>query len=222
MEVECLLLDLDDTLYSERTYFESEVTAVIEWLAAYHVQDVKEVHVKIFADLQENGRSNLFDRIPVPPGIRQDIWKKTLLHIYRTHTPQIQLFPEAAKFLELCKAQHLKLGLVTDGRSRVQWRKIEALGLQNWLDLILCTEDIDTNKPETKPFEIVMIRLNLKANQCIYIADDASKDFLAPLKLGMKTVQIKHVLEFSLSAGNKFIQGADYIVEIIALLARQI
>ena len=48
----------------------------------------------------------------------------------------------------------LDLGLVTDGKSCVQWRKLRALGLEARLDALVVTDDLDTPKPSPEPFRV--------------------------------------------------------------------
>lgn len=222
MDIKCLLLDLDDTLYPERDYFESGLKAVASWLAVRQGLDVVQVRERLYEDLRRNGRNQLFDMIAVPDGVDRTIWIKTLLHVYRSHRPEIRLYPQADKFIDQCMSLGLDVGLVTDGKSRVQWNKVEALGLDRRLHLILCTEDIDTRKPATEPFAVAAGLLNVPVEQCVYVADDPSKDFIGPRCLSMKTIHIKHSLEFPLAHGQGEGEGADFTAtgfdEILAIL----
>ncbi|MBE9608820.1 HAD family hydrolase [Chitinilyticum piscinae] len=200
MSLAGILLDLDDTLYPENDYFRSGLAAVAEWLHLNYgnapgLQDLLD-------DVGKHGRKGVLDRIPVPlaaVGMDRSAWRHMLLQIYRLHEPEIHLSPDFANFLEDCRRRQCRTALITDGKSCVQWRKIRALGLQSLIDVIVVTDDIEAPKPSLLPFLIASQRLQCQVDECIYIADDASKDFFAPRQLGMRTLQVSRALQYPLA-----------------------
>lgn len=188
-----ILLDLDDTLYPERNYFESGVRAVADWLGG------GEWPARLVDDVARHGRAGVLDRIPLPPGQSEGSWRAALLMVYRTHTPVLTPFDDMAPFIAACRAHGCRLGLVTDGKSAVQWRKLRALGLDTLLDAIICSDDIDSAKPATRPFEAACGLLGTAPANTIYLADDASKDFIGPHRLGMDSMQISRNLPYPLA-----------------------
>jgi putative hydrolase of the HAD superfamily len=196
-----ILLDLDDTLYAERDYFHSGLVAVAAWL------DEREAGTDHLVELQANvaqyGRQGMLDRVPlIPASLPHDdttVWRKTLLQVYRNHVPTLTLFADVASFLEQCREQDCRLGLVTNGKSCVQWRKLWALNLDRLMDVVVVTDDIDAPKPSTTPFQVAAQHLGLQVQDCVYIADDASKDFIGPHELGMTTMQLQRQLRWPIS-----------------------
>jgi putative hydrolase of the HAD superfamily len=194
-----ILLDLDDTLYPERAYFESGLAAVGDWLAGADSADQGAWRRRLSADVERNGRSGVLDRIARPPGQSQNGWRAALLQIYRTHKPKLAAFADVDGFIEYARREGCKLGLVTDGKSCVQWRKLTSLGLDHRLDAVICSDDIDAAKPALEPFLAAAALLGLEPKACAYLADDAAKDFIGPNQLGMTTVQIRRDLPFPLA-----------------------
>lgn len=194
-----ILLDLDDTLYAERTYFESGLAAVADFVAGDDPLEQRTWRHNLFGDLRDHGRSGILDRIPVRDGFTRTAWIAALLHVYRTHSPELALFQDVDGFFARARLHERRLGLVTDGKSCVQWSKIRALGLEGRLDAIVCSDDIDTSKPALEPFLTAAARLGVEPRACIYVADDPSKDFIAPAMLGMGTVEIRRPLAHPLA-----------------------
>jgi putative hydrolase of the HAD superfamily len=194
-----ILLDLDDTLYAERTYFESGLAAVADFVAGDDPAEQRNWRRQLFADVRDHGRKGALDRIPAPSDRRPDGWRTTLLHIYRTHRPELTAFPDVDGFIARARLEGWRLGLVTDGKSCVQRRKLEALALDVRLDAVVCSDDIDAPKPAVEPFLAAAALLDVPPESCVYVADDPSKDFIGPHSLGMGSVQLRRELAHPLA-----------------------
>jgi putative hydrolase of the HAD superfamily len=194
-----VLLDLDDTLYPERTYFESGLAAVADFVAGEDPAEQRTWRRKLFADVRDHGRKGALDRIAPPADRPADGWTTALLHVYRTHQPELSAFPDVDGFIARARLEGWLLGLVTDGKSRVQRRKLEALGLNDRLDVVICTDDIDAPKPAVEPFLAAATLLGCAPEHCLYVADDPSKDFIGPRALGMGSVQVRRGLAHPLA-----------------------
>ncbi len=55
------------------------------------------------------------------------------------------------------------------------------------------TDDLGPNlsKPHPRAFELIAEQLSVRPEACVYVADNAAKDFIAPNALGWTTVLIK-------------------------------
>ena len=113
---------------------------------------------------------------------------ESLLCVYRDHKPDISLSVEARDLLDALKNNGNKIGILTDGRSLTQRNKIEALDLNKWVDLISVSEECGFEKPSQEPFLLFMSRL--KCEKFVYVADNFNKDFVAPNKLGWRTIAL--------------------------------
>lgn len=118
--------------------------------------------------------------------------KQELLRIYREHKPDIALSDGAVEVLEALKKEGYILGLITDGRSLTQRNKIEALGLDKYMEssLVLISEETGCGKPSLESYQYVMQRY--PESKCVYVGDNPKKDFFAPNQLGWMTVCLKN------------------------------
>ena len=93
-------------------------------------------------------------------------------------------------FLEKILSHNIDFSIITDGRSISQRNKIKALGLYDLVKNIIISEETGFEKPHLNNFKILnRIYSNKKL---IYIADNTSKDFLAPNSLNWDTICIKN------------------------------
>ena len=191
--IKCVVFDMDDTLYDEREYCKSgfrTVSALISEIKGVEKELIFEVLWRKF----ESGQyENLFNLTLDELGISyDDDFIAQLVQHYRSHKPAIKLPIESRDVLERLK-QRYKLALITDGFLPAQSLKVDALDIGRYFDCIVYTEELGREfwKPSAVGFEKILDKLNVTGEECVYIADNAKKDFISPNKLGFETVQLK-------------------------------
>lgn len=171
-----IVFDLDDTLYKE-----------VDFLKSAYKEIARQINIPEAYELMWNtwkNKGDAFETLLSKYDI--ELKKSDLLEIYRYHKPEIVLSAGVREFLEcLCEAG-IYVGVLTDGRTKTQTNKLEALDVLKyiWPGDIVISEDFGTEKPNPKNYRHFMKNVQ----ECIYIADNPQKDFLAPNLLGWKTV----------------------------------
>lgn len=177
-DVDAVIFDLDDTLYSEKEYVQSGYRKIADWLGRPEVED------QLWAVFQRGGRA--LDEV------LEEKDRTEALRIYRFQQPDIHLYPGVKEMLARIK-EHKKVGIITDGRPEGQRAKLEALDLD--VDHVIITDElggIEFRKPCTVAFEKMQRVLNVPFEKMVYIGDNTEKDFIAPEKLGMKWVWFRN------------------------------
>lgn len=199
--ITAVILDMDDTLYDEVDYCRSGFRAVSTFIGEKYNTQPDKVFDALWAEFTSGNHTRTFnaalDRVGVDYNI-EDI--KYLVDFYRKHKPDIKLPAESKVFIEKL-AEKFRLALLTDGFLPAQRYKVEALGIANYFEFIVYTEELGREfwKPHTRGFEIILEKLDVNAENTVYIADNARKDFIGPNKLGMKTIQFKRPNKVHLS-----------------------
>lgn len=193
--VKAVIFDLDDTLYNELDYVLQGFRNVAEYLEKEYSIDVDEVHEQMCDFLQEQGRGKIFDSICKMHHIDAPV--KKLVEIYRATKPKLSLYSDAEEVISILREKNIGLGLITDGCSQVQHKKIDALCLNDLMDVVLATDDLGKDeegkpycKPNPKVYEVVLEKLQCKPQEAVYIGDNPQKDFVGAKALGMKTIRI--------------------------------
>ncbi len=93
--------------------------------------------------------------------------------------------------LENLKKQNYKLGLITNGKSALQRKKLAMLKLENSFDEILISGEFGKHKPDTSIFIEMSKKLKISPNDLLYIGDHPINDIDAASKAGCKTLWIK-------------------------------
>lgn len=170
--------DLDDTLYSEKEYVRSGYKAVSDYLGGSYEN--------VLWSYFEAGKPAI-DELLKEIGREEE--KDKVLSIYRSHKPDIHLYPGVSEMIDNLKAKGIKVGIITDGRPEGQRNKLEALGLA--VDDVIITDElggIQFRKPCDIAFRIMATRWKLPFEEIVYVGDNPEKDFQAPRQLGMKWV----------------------------------
>lgn len=186
-----VVFDLDDTLYLERDYVLSGLTATGAWAKnALGIDGLGPIMCALFRSGQ---RTRIFDdglRAVGHPSSPEIVAR--MLTAYRQHRPRIALAEDATTFLRHHQAD-VHFAVITDGFLDAQKRKIRALGLNRLgLRLGICTDrwGRDCWKPNPRAFEHVEAVFGTSGLACTYVADNPAKDFIAPKRLGWRTVRV--------------------------------
>ncbi|MGG7153617.1 HAD family hydrolase, partial [Clostridium neonatale] len=137
--IKCLIFDLDDTLYYEKTYVLEAFKEVCKYLSFKYKKEYDELYKRCVEILDECGRGKIFNILCDEYGFEENI--KDLVEIYRNTKPNLELYKESKEIFDFAKENNIKLGLITDGYAKVQWNKIKALKLDKIIDKIIVTDD---------------------------------------------------------------------------------
>ena len=177
-----VVFDLDDTLYKETLFVASGFKAVADY--------VGDVSFAAELDSWRAEGKNAFECLIGKYSLRGSV--DELLSVYRNHLPEIELDASTALALDCLAAKGKTLGIITDGRSRTQRNKIQALGLSRWFsdDNIIISEEFGSSKPDERNYRFFMDKYPHKTYA--YIGDNVTKDFIAPKILGWRTICLKN------------------------------
>jgi putative hydrolase of the HAD superfamily len=186
-----LLIDLDDTLYDERLYVESGFSAVAAELASRSGRDAAEIQKAMTNELDRSGRGHVFDYTLAELGLAAGADEITsLVALYRSHKPQVALYPGVAETLLRLRKRH-RLAIVTDGLESMQRAKVSALGLESLVDtLVYCWKE-RAPKPEPRAFAQAIERLGGELRDAIVIGDSPHADMAAAAALGIPSIRVR-------------------------------
>lgn len=174
------VLDLDDTLYLERCFVRSGFKVVDRWL--YDHRGIDGFFGKAWRLFKEGTHGNIFNMVLADFQIIENGLIQQLVSVYRTHQPAISLTSDAIDFLKSHKRKDL--AIITDGYPNVQRSKIKALNLNRYVNRIIVTGDWGAAFWKPHPRSFVEISNGHDPADCVYIADNPTKDFKAPAQLG--------------------------------------
>jgi putative hydrolase of the HAD superfamily len=190
-EIKCVVFDIDDTLYLERDYVRSGFRAVGQWAhEALGIDSFFDEAWKCF----ENGYSgNIFNvALETFSVSASEELIRAMVSIYRGHDPAICLLPDSEDCLRSVNGKAF-VGVISDGPLLCQQMKVGRLGLTSRCNHIILTESIgvEYSKPHPRAFMQMQEVAGCAPEACVYIADNPIKDFIAPNRLGWRTIRVR-------------------------------
>ena len=184
-DVQAVIFDLDDTLYGEKSYVRSGYEAVARCFP--QIENMAEKLWQAFLL-----RQPAIDMVLAAEGLTDR--KAEALETYRYQIPQIALYPGVEALLQRLQTEK-KLGLITDGRPEGQRAKLQALGIKQYFDHIIVTDELggpEFRKPNEAAFRLMQQKLDVPFAKMVYIGDNTKKDFIAPQALGMQAIHFQN------------------------------
>jgi putative hydrolase of the HAD superfamily len=100
------------------------------------------------------------------------------------------LMPDAESVLAELRGAGLRLGIVTNGYSEVQHRKISHHGLEPMVDFVIVSEDARSHKPDAGIFAHALEMARTAPHETIFVGDTPHTDIEGALAAGMIPVLI--------------------------------
>ena len=190
--VKAVVFDLDDTLYMENEFVEYGLKNAAN--VAETVYGIVNANEKIRSLYQES-KANVFDRLVNAEKIKdKEIAVAGLVKAYRNCEPKsLRCNPGVLDLLKTLKKKEMHTGIITDGFADVQKSKIKALGIQEYIDKIVITDElggVQCRKPNPIGFEKMLKMLDVKPQEMVYIGDNPNKDFAIKKYLPIITARV--------------------------------
>lgn len=196
-QYEALLLDLDDTLYPYDVTHAAAIHALYTTLEEQHgvKKDNAEAAFRKARDRvnhQLYGTASSHNRLLYIQGLCEYLNinpAKYALSLYDaywdTFLKEMVLFPQAREFLSAWTALGKRICLVTDLTAHIQFRKLSILGLEDYFDKIITSEEVGHEKPHPAVFMFALEKLQLNKHQVVMLGDNLNKDVLGAKRIGI-------------------------------------
>jgi len=97
----------------------------------------------------------------------------------------VSCFEGAKDFIVWNKSLGKKIGILTDYETEYQINKLNRLGLLDYVDVLVTSEEVGIEKPSVQMFQTILRKMNLTATEVIMIGDNYEKDIQGALNMGI-------------------------------------
>lgn len=213
------LFDLDNTLINRREMFK-----VFSELFVTHFMPDFEDHrraVETLRVMDNDGygaRPELYDRLFGELNVPEPA-HEVLIRFWNTVQPEcVVAMPEMDALLEGIRSSGAKLALVTNGYTELQSRKIEKAGIGHYFDAVLISEKVGYNKPDRRIFEMALERLDVSADESVFVGDHPVNDIHGAQNAGIRAVWMNPFGETDCGGRTPFMEIKS-LHELFALIA---
>jgi putative hydrolase of the HAD superfamily len=189
--IKAVLFDLDDTLLDRNTSLVWQIKLQYDRFYSRLQYIPKSDYVAKYIALDDRGRTakdRLYQQIIRAFDIAGLTWEN-LYQDYRANFwhEGLFLFPGLHKVITSLKQRGILLGIITNG-SASQMRKICVLGIEAYFDVILISGQEGIKKPNPEIFLRALARLNVSAEEGVFVGDNPVADIDGARQAGLKTI----------------------------------
>ncbi len=110
-----------------------------------------------------------------------------------------------------------RIGVLSDGTAVEQMEQLFRLGLIEYVDALVTSEEVGVEKPHPRIYEEALSRLHAKPNETVMVGDDIWRDIAGAQKLGLLAIL---VTEYSEQGGRCRSVRPDATIETVLELAK--
>jgi FMN phosphatase YigB (HAD superfamily)/ribulose-5-phosphate 4-epimerase/fuculose-1-phosphate aldolase len=193
-----IILDLDNTLYSYDSCHSKALNNVILFLQNNYNTKKKYDELK---DLYENISKQLkYEVSNTASSHNKSIYFKQLIELlnlnysivqvltdmyWKTFFDNMVCFEGVKDFIVWNKNIGIKIGILTDYETEYQIQKLERLGLINFIDIIITSEEVGIEKPSSQMFQTILRKMDLRTDEVIMIGDNFDKDIKGAVNINI-------------------------------------
>lgn len=189
--IKAVLFDLDGTLYDRDALadilFEQQYRAfATELRGVSRERFLRDVHA-----MDEHGHGEKeqgYVRLVREWELDDALAVRLSEHFFATYTSLCVPNEDTASTLRELRARGLKLGVITNGPSALQRRKLAALALDRSFDTILVSGEEDVRKPDAEIFRRALARLGVAAHEAMFVGDHPVADVEGAHSAGLLAV----------------------------------
>jgi FMN phosphatase YigB (HAD superfamily) len=184
-----IIFDLDNTLYDYDLCHNKAINEVFDYLIKTIQVSLDKEHIKSLYD--DISKKIKFELGFTASSHNKSIYFKQLLETLNIGFLQFQIinnlywesfyenlvcFDDVKDFIIWNKNIGKKIGILTDYETEYQIIKLEKLGLLEYIDCILTSEEVGIEKPSLKMFYTILQKMKLNFTDVIIIGDNYEKD----------------------------------------------
>jgi putative hydrolase of the HAD superfamily len=218
-KIKAILFDLDNTILDRTSTFSGFTHAFIKTYFE-HIEESQEIFDRIMF-LDQDGykdKGELFAELIEELPWRATPLKAELLDFYSHEYVRNAVLMDRARDVINHTRKKYRTGLITNGRTSIQYGKIDQLEIRDEFDLIIVSEEAGIKKPDPRIFEMALERLQLKPEECIYVGDHPVNDIAGAAKIGMGTIWMKVNQPWRDEIEAKPLHSIDRLSELLELL----
>lgn len=218
-QIKAIIFDLDNTILNRTRTFEGFTQTLLKTYFG-HLETTDNISQRII-ELDQDGykdKTLLFNEL-----LQELPWSvypphAELMEFYgKEYVRSAVLMEEAREVVQQLRSKY-RTGLITNGKTDIQYGKIDQLGIRDDFDLIIVSEEAGVKKPDPQIFRLALNHFGLSPEQCIYIGDHPTNDVEGAANVGMNTIWMKVNQAWQDSITARPLHSITHLRELLPLL----
>jgi len=198
--IRAVLLDFDNTVYPYEPCHQFALRQVYR-----KIQTIVPVDsYKKFVDLYRQAQTDIKQHLPTQAAshsrllyfqhLFEDAFGKTKTALslqfetlyWESFFKKMVLREGVLDFFQNCKNQNIRICIVTDLTAQIQLKKIVHLGLEEYIDFVVSSEEAGIEKPAERLFIMALDKLGLSKEDVVVVGDSVHRDIAGAERLGIR------------------------------------
>ncbi|MEM0379382.1 MAG: HAD family phosphatase [Candidatus Aenigmatarchaeota archaeon] len=162
-----VFIDLDGTLINSLPVYAETYRILFEKLNI----KTDENFIKNNGESPEELAKKIYEKYLKNYGITYENFFKMRNEILEKNIDKIKFNLGSKELLFFLKEKNYKIGIVTSSNRDFTEKVLKNLGLENFFDIIITSDDVKNTKPDPEPYILAVKKLNLLAGECLAIED---------------------------------------------------
>lgn len=198
-DLNVIFFDVDDTLYDQRTSYKRTLLEIIRmYNGVFHGTQEEEL-IKAFELADRECYQEFKDGVPIEKirwnrsehtlklaGVDEDFVEMFHQEFYRIYPSIKTEIKDAEKVIDHLKTKY-RLGILTNSSKDIQLTKLRTLGILNYFDEFVFSEEVGSRKPDKEIFLEALRRVDEMPENSLYVGDSFTSDIIGAEKVGMRT-----------------------------------
>ena len=208
--MKAVIFDLDGTIYDYNNAHKKALEQTAKYIEelfglekTYFLNNYENARIHLKSKLKNHTSShsrflyfqNFFEKL----GLNPLLYTESTNNYYWTNFfKNMMLFQWVSPTIKLLKSKDIKIGICSDYNTEIQFSKLNHLGIANYFDCVVTSEEIGVEKPDPMIFKLVFEKMSISLsdkNEVYFVGDDYEKDFLGAINFGMKAVHFKNQMD---------------------------
>jgi putative hydrolase of the HAD superfamily len=200
MKFKSAIFDLDDTLYDHKTlnalalqkvcdfvYSKTKISKEKFFDTFYQVR--KETNLRLSNTAASHNRILYFQALAEKLSVYSSEFCLDLYNLYWDFfLGRMVLRDGVLEVFNLLRANKIKIAICSDLTTLIQHRKIKQLGINNFIDALITSEEAGSEKPDAAMFNLCIKKLKTKPQECFFVGDNFQRDIKGAIKAGMTAI----------------------------------
>ena len=184
----CVLLDLDDTLYSEKDYFQSVFATFASQIGLK--SEIVPTYLNQFSEVRTNIK-DIFSHFLHDQGLYSKENHEKLFEMYRSVITQLSPHNGVDLLINKLLKTQVEVSVLTNGVSAAQKNKWDSLqiGHKESISFYMARE-LGGDKPNAETFEVWRTLQNVEWSRVVAVGDKYDNDIVYPLEMGASAVLV--------------------------------
>ncbi|MCD6573286.1 MAG: HAD-IA family hydrolase [Thermoplasmata archaeon] len=232
LKVEAILFDVGDTLIDTSTRMKRALYKTAEYLESKNIISEKEKFITIYEIVDKEIQGPRINHLYSDPRIIIETAKRlnispslylvgAFLSVYRRFIRKsIRKSNRLIKLFKTLKNEGFKIGIVTDGSTVEQIEQLYRLGILEYIDALITSEELDVEKPNALLFRKMLNYLSVNdSSNAVMVGDDLKRDIAGAKKIGINTIWVTN---YSAQKNVKICITPDIVVKSVDEITKHI